>query len=250
MTVAIGMVCQDGVLVASDSMGSSGPIAMRLAKARALSTRPIVWVGAGSTYVAQCVERAIQSHDADGHPDVTPESLAAALRSVIIEAYGVSSPPPGTERADVSESETLLLEWRDGRPSFVHLRADTAPVDKTGETFHAIGSGHDFAHVAYVALSHYMAEPLPLHQGLLIAYRIVSIVCEASSWGVGLPVQLAVADDNGARVLSTEEVEQISTGVQRWLISDASSFGLSDVNGPPARDLPALFDWTEEQGTG
>jgi hypothetical protein len=119
-----------------------------------------------------------------------------------------------------------------------------------GDTFHAIGSGHDFVHVAHVALSHYVTEPLPLHQGLLVAYRIVSLVCEASSWGVGLPVQLAVADDNGARVLSTEEVEQISTGVQRWLISDASSFGRSDVDTPPAGDPPALFDWTQEHDAG
>lgn len=249
MTVAIGMVCRDGVLVASDSMGSSGPIAMRLAKARALSSRPIVWVGAGSTYVGQRVEQAIAGQD-DHDGDVTPTSLAAALRPVIIEAYNVSSPPPGVERADAAESETLLLSWRDGQPSFVHLRADTAPVEKTLETFHAIGSGHDFAHVAYVALSHHVTDPLPLQQGLLLAYRIVSIVCEASSWGVGLPVQIAVADEDGARVLSTEEVEEISTGVQRWLTSDASSFGQSDVNAPPAGDLPVLFNWPGSQEVG
>jgi hypothetical protein len=244
------MVCRDGVLVASDSMGSSGTIAVRLPKARALTNEAVVWVSAGSTYVGQCVERAIAAHDGDDPEPATPTSLATALRPVITDAYGVSNPPPGGERLDGAESETLLLGWRDGEPSFVHLRADTAPVDKTQEMFHAIGSGHDFAHVSYIALSHHVTEPLPLHQGLLLAYRIISIVCEASSWGVGLPVQLAVADCDGARVLGTDEVEEISTGVQRWLVSDATSFNRSDVSSPPVRDLPTLFNWAGTEDAG
>ena len=43
MTVALGLVCSDGVLVASDSMASNGRVASAAIKVHRLDKRPIVW---------------------------------------------------------------------------------------------------------------------------------------------------------------------------------------------------------------
>ena len=58
MTVAIGLVCKDGVLVASDSMASdpSQMVAISTVKVQAFAQNPVVWTSSGSVYVKEEVE--------------------------------------------------------------------------------------------------------------------------------------------------------------------------------------------------
>ena len=242
MTVAIAMACLDGVLVASDSMGSSGTIATEMQKVRALTTRPIVWVASGSAYVGQRIEQAIELDDVDSGSGETPRTIAEHLRPVIVDAYSVPVAPPGGKHADSQAHgvDALILGWLDDKASFVHLGPDVAPVEQKHQSFVAIGSGHQFADVAYATLSHHVDGQLTLEEGTLLAYRIISTVCRVSSWGVALPVQIAVADAEGARVLSAQEIEQIDTGMQRWLHSEASEFRSSSVSADPTGDLPSF----------
>jgi 20S proteasome alpha/beta subunit len=53
MTVALGLVCSDGVLVASDSMASEGRLASTAVKVHSLPKRPIVWTASGSVFVIE-----------------------------------------------------------------------------------------------------------------------------------------------------------------------------------------------------
>ena len=59
MTVAIGLVCSDGVIVASDSMASAGSTAFPICKVHASTPLKMVWTMAGSVYVSEEVEAAI-----------------------------------------------------------------------------------------------------------------------------------------------------------------------------------------------
>src|SRR5690349_12610944 len=196
MTIAIGMVCADGVLVASDSMGSSGTVATHIEKARALAHNPLVWAVSGSAFIAQRIERAITPADDAAVGGLTTEKLAAQLCPIIRTAYATPAIPPGATESDSSAhaAETLISSWRDGEASLLHLPADLAAVECRDRNFVAIGSGHEFASAAYATLSHYLRVPITLQLANLLAYRIIATVCNVSSWGVALPVQLAVAD--------------------------------------------------------
>lgn len=242
MTVALGIVCTDGVLVASDSMGSSGPVATHVDKVRALEHNGVIWVFSGPQYVGQQVETAIAQSDDDRQSPCSPASLSASLCDVIKEAYDVPVVPPGGNHEDLKNyrSEALLLGWQGGQPAFFHVPSDLAPVECREGHFLAIGSGHEYASVVAAALAHHTGKPLTLDKAMLVAFRIVTTVCKVSSWGVGLPVQMAIADESGARVLLRDELERIETGYQRWLTSERTDFAGGEDAGSGQSDLPSI----------
>ena len=57
MTIAVGLVCSDGVIIASDSMASSGNVAVHADKVYRLDHLPVVWSASGSVYVIEEVEQ-------------------------------------------------------------------------------------------------------------------------------------------------------------------------------------------------
>lgn len=82
--------------------------------------------------------------------------------------------------------------------------------------FYAVGSGGPFATVARGLMAHYLSTPLSVEQGLKVAYRAIDTTCEVSPGGVGPPVQLAVVDDSGARILDEVAVNSVGDLVTRW----------------------------------
>jgi hypothetical protein len=114
----------------------------------------------------------------------------------------------------------------------------------TNEGFCAIGSGGAFAAVAQGLMKHYLdGGPLPLQYGMQLAYRTIETACEVSSMWVRVPVQLAIVDKDGPRVLDHAEIEQLKDEVVGWkqLERDTLWRKISDV---PAEDLetPPSFD--------
>lgn len=85
MTVAIGLVCKDGVLVAADSMGSSQNIAMRVPKVHKFANNPVVWTASGSQYVLEEVEAAVTAKFDDKAMDLFTEPKTLLLRTKLRE---------------------------------------------------------------------------------------------------------------------------------------------------------------------
>jgi hypothetical protein len=253
MTVAVGMVCSDGVLVASDSMGSSGLIARQVTKVHAFKEQPIIWTRAGSEFVTQRVRNTMASHDVAGS-DVTPLGMVGDLTAAIREAYGVPQTPPTHASAEDKwdhSTELLVLSWGES-PSMIHVPADLAAIECSERWFATIGSGHDAASAVQAALAHYSrTAPPTLERGCLIAYRLIEAVCSVSSWGVGVPVQIAVADSLGARILSQAEIDELDTGVERWLETERVSFmgEARHKTGEPTVDLPRLGSSSESDAS-
>src|SRR5689334_9954730 len=92
MTVAIGLVCKDGVLVASDSMASDPLTAHNITKVFKLECCPVVWTASGSVYVIEEVKTALDGIDrpntktggppvAFAQPDLT--ALRGSLKGAI-----------------------------------------------------------------------------------------------------------------------------------------------------------------------
>jgi 20S proteasome alpha/beta subunit len=235
LTVAIGLVCSDGVIVASDSMASDGRIARDQQKVNALSRLPVVWTASGSVYVIEEVtEELVRMEDAvvrnpvqRGHfatPDCAKvrDLLGHHVRDKMRTCYQAAMPTVG--KADsvtglyvAFPTDFLLLGFGTSGAFFLEIARDGQLNWHTVPRFYAVGSAGDFAKVANGLMKHYLeGEPLSVELGLQLAYRTIETTCSVSSSGVGLPVQLAVADANGARVLTTEQIEPVKAAVAGW----------------------------------
>ncbi|MBA2955333.1 hypothetical protein GON03_13425 [Nocardioides sp. MAH-18] len=244
MTIAIAIACADGVVLASDSRGSSDRVATQVDKVRCATTIPMAWATAGSEFMIQAVENAILNEE-DRRPS-SPLELASAI-SPSLEASLKTPRLPRDGETSVHHVEALLIGWLDGSPSIIHLPSDLAPIECVQKRFVAIGSAHDFAHVVREALAHHLEVPILTEQGKLLAYRIVAAVCAVSSWGVALPVQMATVDSSGAAMISNDELEQLDAGVQRWTASEAEQFSESEMPSVSSTDgLPPSVTSAEE----
>lgn len=231
MTVAIGLVCQDGVLVASDSMASDPPTAHKVTKVFSLAHCPVVWTASGSVYVIEEVQRALAGIDqlstSGGPPAVfakpIQDSLRDKLKSTIhramrssYESALASTPFAQGAIAPGFETDFVVCGYANSTPWLLEFARDGQVNWHTPLGFYATGSGGPFATVARALMAHYLTARVSIDQAKMIAYRAVQTTCEVSQSGVGPPVQIAVVDADGARTLSEDEVEAVGAQVERW----------------------------------
>lgn len=270
MTVAIGLVCSDGVVVAADSMSSNEfQIAHQSQKVRAVSELQLVWTASGSVYVIEEVERAFQDLAAVAETtavvketfrtpklDSIRQNVSQYAHKSMKKAYDTAMPGVSPLQLRTGgprhpwHSAFLVLGYADNTPYFLELSGDGQLNWHTVGKFAAVGSGGPFAEVANGLMAHYVeGRDLPVKLGLWVAYRTIETTCRVSSSSVGLPVQLAIADAEGARVLSSDEVDEVEAGVQGWLTIESSSLTHPDQNAAvggadeqTAQEPPALDD--------
>jgi 20S proteasome alpha/beta subunit len=260
MTVAIALKCSDGVLVASDSMASQARIASSADKVFTLQSQPIIWTASGSLFVIEEVatqlaevEQGIASNaDAEAAfaaPDLPAvrSTLYTHITETMKGCYS-GALPYGLQQLENGRhpffTDFLLAGYAKETPFLLEIASDGEMNWHTDEGFYAIGSGGDFASVAQALMRHYLdSGPLPLQYGMQLAYRTIETACEVSSMHVRTPVQIAVADDSGARILKKEEMDRVASGVAGWkqierdaLWGNIPSAGTSDLDSPPSFD--------------
>lgn len=264
MTVAIGLVCKDGVLVASDSMASDPQTAHKRTKVFRLDCCPVVWTAAGSVYVIEEVEAALITLDgkrgADGgpplafaKPDLTGlrNSLKASIHGAMKKSYesALSSAPfPPGAIAVGFETEFIVCGYANGTPWLLDFGRNGQVNWSTTPGFSAVGSGGPFATVAHGLMAHYLAAPLSLKLGMMVAYRAIETTCEVSRGDVGMPVQIALVDSSGARVLDDDEVREVGDAVSGWKTVEGETLRMSvkDAQAGAKEDLPSIEDEPEE----
>lgn len=249
MTVAIGLVCSDGVLVAADSMASEQMIAQRGVKVHTLEKAPVVWTMAGSVYVSEEVEQALLTLDNEGSPTgllsyltqpnlmTVRSQLQPMINKKMRECYQTALHNPENMRATF-----LVLGYANETPWFLEFADDGQVNWHTADRFYAVGSGGAFAQVARGLMSHYFATGLTLEQGKRLAYRTIEATCEVSSGFVGLPVQMAVCDESGPRTLSSDELNELGLAVAGWkeLEAETLRMGPKEAAEVAKHDLPAI----------
>lgn len=253
MTVALGLVCSDGVLVASDSMASDGPVASNAVKVHAFEHQPIVWTASGSVFVIeeaalQLVElekqvgqnAAVQGAFGEPNLPVIRQNVANCLKQTMAQCYGSALPFGANQQVNGNHpfiTDFVVAGYAQAKPYLLEVARDGQVNWHTDAGFYAIGSGGAFAAVAQGLMKHYLdAGPLPLQYGMQLAYRTIETACDVSSMFVRTPVQVAIVDKNGARVLDHGEIEQLKDEVMGWkqLERDALWGKVSDV---PAEEL-------------
>lgn len=235
MTVAIGMVCSDGVLVASDSQATSGQIASPGKKVKTISGASAVWTAAGSVYVIEEVEldlsQKVEPQLKNEGPNkwkrgllepsesLVREDTGKVIKDAIRRCYESIMPgmvPPGGYPHPFATS-FLLLGAGDGGSFFLEFSGDGQVNSHTHRGFYAVGTGGEFASVAMALMRHYIMGPaVSLDIGQKLAYRTIETTCEISAGLVGGPVQMAIADNSGARIADDTELRDIGDSVRAW----------------------------------
>lgn len=151
---------------------------------------------------------------------------------------------PGQNAVKFS-TDFLLLGYSAGTAWFLEFAADGQVNWHQQAQFCAVGSGGTFATVARALLSHYLeGDPLTLELGMKVAYRTIETTCAVSSAHVSLPVQMAVVDAHGTRLVQPEEIEELKEAVAGWklLERETLSGGGSMASGTDLSSLPSIDD--------
>lgn len=251
MTVATGLVCSDGVLVASDSMASDPATAHKVNKVFRLQNCPAVWTASGSIYVIEEVEATLAGIDqptvAFTQPNLPAlrERLRTHIHKTMQKCYTsalASSPFPAGSTAANFHTSFLVAGYASQKPWLLEFAHDGQVNWHTEFGFYAIGSGGPFARVAHGLMAHYLSRQLTLKQGLQVAYRAIETTCEVSPGGVGMPVRIALVDESGPRVLEESEISEIGDLVARWKTLEAETLhmGPEEAKMGAEGDLPVM----------
>lgn len=261
MTVAIGLLCSDGAVIASDSMASAGPRAGLGQKVFATPNLRIAWGVAGAFTTFPHIEKHMVDLDANaqadpalaaffegGPRDDAINQIAATVRNALLASYS-SQVPHGLAAVAGNghpfAANTLAVGWCGDAPYMLVVNFDASvEVWQMHQRSAAIGSGGDFATVAHSLSGHFMEDaPIPVELGLQLAWRTIDATITVSTHGVGPPVQMAVVNAEGARVLTPQEAEDVGTAVSAWRQVERDTF-LNLLNGPAPEttdiDLPSI----------
>jgi len=252
MTVALGLVCKDGVIVASDSMSSSDLGTATVGrKVSAFENNPAVWTMSGSVYVREEVASVLRDKLDDQARALFTEPQVNLLRGGIkkhvhpVVGRCYKDALAATPFAEGSIPSTLASSFLFG--GFATGQAWLLEFDQQGSLnwhtengFYAVGSGGQMATVCYALMKHYIENAeISLAQGELLAYRAIETTCSVAVGYVGLPVQMAVADASGARVLSEDEINKIGDGVASWKQVERESLLIGDETQQEPAALPS-----------
>lgn len=245
MTIAVALLASDGAVLASDSMGSDVTIASTQQKVRVCDPLPLAWAFAGSVYLGQAVRRAMDGLAAAPPPGWNQltqfeilDLLVGKVRPAVSAAIGGLR--EGGDPA-ASAAEFVFVGMAVDGPFIVVIHQDLSAVLEDEQSLVAIGAARTFAAALRQSLSHYLVRTPAIRQALPLACRAVDAVCQVSAYGVAAPVQMAVIDAAGARVLATDEVGSVEEQVQAWLATEVNTlYGDDDSPETRAEAVPRL----------
>ena len=163
------------------------------------------------------------------------QCLARCLKQTMAQCYGSVLPFGSQQQVNGNHpfiTDFLVTGYTQAVPYLLEVANDGQVNWHTDEGFYAIGTGGAFAAVAQGLMKHYLdAGPLPLQYGMQLAYRTIETACDVSSMWVRTPVQLAIVDKDGSRVLDHADIEKLKDEVAGWkqLERDALWRKVSDV---------------------
>ena len=236
MSIAIGLACEDGVVAAASGRPVRGGAGVLDSSVGALSALPVIWSAVGSIYViedvaayvsqldklAQSEQLTIVQNFKGPRLDQVKQNLGTYIRDPMKKCY--ESALPGTEPVPTFEgmvhpfaTDFLVLGYASGTPWFVEVANDGRLVWRTGAGHHAVGAGGEAALLARAVLRMYAeGRDVGVEMAKAVAYRTVVTTLELSAGIPGAPVQIAVADAAGSRVLGREEVAAVGALADRW----------------------------------
>jgi proteasome beta subunit len=233
MTVVLGLRCAEGLVLTTDSQATAqepGNIAIRseVVKIEKVGSHLVF----GSTGSAGCIQRvraALDDHAAKlgaTRPcgeiaqkihDLVNPIQKAALQAHVPYMQGIPPETYGGIFCGLARDGPWMMEIvASGAWEFKPERAST-------------GSAYPLADLAMGFVAHHDVTQASMTAAQVLAFRAIETTCNVSAFGVGIPVQMAVVDADGARILAREDRKVIEDSVNLWRDKERSA--LADALG-------------------
>jgi Proteasome subunit len=225
VTLIAGLLCSDGVVIASDSAATTefdGIVASvhEMQKLEVLDDRLVMGV-AGSSGIAQeyrhYIGRFLKEHNADKLQSSEVTQLLKTYQvSAIHEQIDLAKRFATDGRPDLSRlrTESLLALSVGGSPRLFHFDSDLTPDEVLSTSpFRVIGTGKVTAHafIEYLRLE-FLGNGTPVvSDGILTLMWAIRFATKTHARDVGGPIQLAVVsatENPRARKLSEADIEE------------------------------------------
>ncbi len=188
MTLIVAIPTKEGVVLASDSQITSGPIRSIGEKLFVLN-RHCAWSGAGEVALIQRVQEAIGGISADQPLNVLRDQIANAIKQCVTSLLQLDF-----RTQFFQGNPDALLNLHPGDFVFAECRSDPIILHITSygtpeyvlKPF-ATGNGSPFA---YALLQKYQNRELTIQQASVVAFKIIEEAIDVGSYGLGPPVNI------------------------------------------------------------
>jgi len=227
------MCCEEGVVIAADSMAteaSTGNMLLdqsfEVEKLFELG-KHIVWGAAGS---GGLTKRTSDAFDADyrgssgaySKPAPQVEMKCRKIIAKIVQDELDMLPTKDLDAANklgiLPNNQFLFAGVIEGRPWIAEMLTLLGPPlsNYTAQGFHAVGSGGVSAITAYKFLEHHGVRNSTLEAIRLVLFRIMDTCVRSAAGGVGPPIVMYEITKEGSRRLPDHEMEALSDTLDLW----------------------------------
>lgn len=222
MTLILGVICNDGIVVASDSQSTEGPLGSMLRSVRFPTKKiwplgdSIIWGGSGDGGLTQrvkvCLDDLPQSElskPINNLRDILRTSVVETIRNLL--QSGIF--PQGS--AQPYENVFLFCGHTSGESWILEVIWNGQDTLYSDRGFHAIGSGGFHAQMAHAMVAHYAMTDRAIAEGQFIVYRVIDAAISTAAAGLDYPVQMSLIQ-GGTKELATEELYGVRDFVGIW----------------------------------
>ncbi len=218
MTVVLATVCQDGVVLGSDSQITDKGRGMTYPAEKLHPLGELAaWGGSGARSVLHDVEHCFNENSAAilEAPDIG-RALQEQVLPIMRHHYDTFiADVPGEEGGGTPSAYVMAAGWRNGEPWIIEINP-SGMIGHYGDLgFHAIGSGAPMAQQAGSLISHFHITERSMRFGCAAVLRVLQAL-DLTSPTVGEPFSLCRINEDGAHHLSDKEIEQVGKDVRRW----------------------------------
>jgi len=231
LTVILALKSAEGLVLATDSQATAqmpGGQAIKMDAVKLVKHGShILWAGTGAQGCSQRVELMLQENQERIKPDLKTNRIGIGIHSC------ASAIQQESRNAYIQCTPQAPVEAWGG--IFCGLASDGLFIQEVdlngGWQFHpdyaATGSGYDFALLAASSVKHHNVGRKSLEHAKVLAYRAIEMTCNASAFGVGLPVQMGIVTEEGASILGEEEIKNLEETVNLWKKAEVDALGVA-----------------------
>jgi 20S proteasome alpha/beta subunit len=252
MTLIIGIICEDGDVMAADSASTDMTAQVKQPtsdKLRRIGTKNMVLGGSGNVGLLQTIREVVDGYTGtastiknvrrDLKALMLPQQRQAIADHIPLQMAGMNQPPVAC---------LLAAGYAGAMPFLIEFEAngEDTSYDASMGNFCAIGSGKTYAHALFRT---HLTRKRDLKLGKILAFRVVSDSIDLAHYGLAHPVHMWTITQAAVALVSDEEKAELGETVKIWRELESEALGklLAPASGPPL-EVPTPEEAAAEAG--
>ena len=205
MTLIIAVPAQDGVVFGSDSQVTTGAVRATSTKIFRLNEHAL-WGGAGEVALIQRMSEFVDDFPKKDQPltsirDALSMAVKEQLQTLLTMDFRTQFVKTHDEYLALHPVDFLFVEFKE-KPRILHILSNGTP-EWIEDRFAATGNGDLFAHAL---LQKYAGTRLTCENAKLLAFKVIEEAIQIGAYGLGPPVTIWTATQDGAKQISEAEL--------------------------------------------